>query len=283
MRPHKVDDTTERQHGDNGRTFGVASRFGPVFGEQVSGGSVASKLVTTPKLALITLPQYGAEESLEPYARVTGLAAISPPTGGLPKRALDIAIAGTALALLAPVMAAVAVAIRFTGSGGPALYAHPRIGQGGRTFNCLKFRTMATDGDQILERHLALNPAARREWEETRKLTNDPRITPLGHILRKTSLDELPQLINVLRGDMSCVGPRPIVAAELARYGVHARHYLKARPGLTGVWQTQGRSSTDYKTRVAMDTLYVRKWSLLRDLKILLATIPALLRFNDAK
>lgn len=115
------------------------------------------------------------------------------------------------------------------------------------------------------------------------KLDDDPRVTPLGHILRKTSLDELPQLLNVVQGDMSCVGPRPVVQNELRRYGVHGRHYLKSRPGLTGLWQVSGRSATQYRQRVILDTKYVRDWSLMGDIELLFRTVPAVFRFGEAK
>jgi len=200
--------------------------------------------------------------------------------GGYSKRLLDLAVAVPALILLSPLMAVVAASVVAT-IGRPAIYAHSRIGLNARPFDCYKFRTMVSNGDEILRAHLASDPQAAREWAETRKLRNDPRVTPIGQFLRKSSLDELPQLINVLRGEMSLIGPRPIVAAELPRYGRQARHYLRARPGISGLWQVSGRSSTSYRRRVAMDTLYVRKWSLSRDIAIGLLTIPAVLRTKD--
>lgn len=203
------------------------------------------------------------------------------PIGGFAKSLLDKAVAGTALILALPLMAMVALAVRLS-DGGPATYAHPRIGANGRTFRCIKFRTMVINGDEVLERHLRADPEAAREWAETRKLRNDPRVTSIGRFLRRTSLDELPQLINVLRGEMSCVGPRPIVEAELSKYGEGAREYLAARPGITGLWQISGRSNLDYDDRVRLDVLYVRQWSLLLDLVILLRTIPAVLKTGDA-
>ena len=162
--------------------------------------------------------------------------------------------------------------------GGPVIFRHPRVGYRGKLFPCMKFRTMLPNGDEILQNHLANNPAAQEEWEKFRKLQDDPRVTRLGRFLRKSSIDELPQLFNVLRGEMSCVGPRPIVADELKKYGPHARHYLRAVPGLTGIWQISGRSSTTYRRRVVMDVLYVRSpWSVWRELRILLMTVPAVL------
>jgi exopolysaccharide production protein ExoY len=164
------------------------------------------------------------------------------------------------------------------------LYRHTRIGLNARPFHCLKFRTMAEGADQLLARHLADNPQAAAEWAAQRKLANDPRITRLGNLLRKTSLDELPQLLNVLRGQMSLVGPRPVVHDELEEhYGADGRTaYAAARPGITGLWQISGRSGTTYKERVTLDIAYVHTWSLLLDIKILLRTVPAVLARRGA-
>ncbi|SDB43991.1 sugar transferase [Belnapia rosea] len=192
------------------------------------------------------------------------------------KRALDIAGAGALLLLGAPVFLLLALLVR--ADGGPAFYAHERVGRGGRRFGCLKFRSMVVDSATRLEALLASDPAARAEWEATRKLRHDPRITWIGRLLRATSLDELPQLINVLRGDMSLVGPRPVVAAELAaHYGAAAEHYLAVRPGITGLWQVSGRSDTSYAQRVALDVRYATNPSLLEDVRILLRTPAAVL------
>jgi exopolysaccharide production protein ExoY len=202
--------------------------------------------------------------------------------GGYPKRLLDITVALTVLILIFPLMLVVAVLIKLT-TGGPVIFAHPRVGLNGTTFRCLKFRSMIVDGDEALERHLARNPAAAREWRESRKLKNDPRVTPFGRLLRKSSFDELPQLFNVLRGEMSCVGPRPIVAAELARYGSHVGSYLCTRPGITGMWQVNGRSMLSYRERVVLDRVYVRRWSIWLDVALLVRTIPAVLAFERAE
>jgi exopolysaccharide production protein ExoY len=192
------------------------------------------------------------------------------------KRALDIAGAGALLLLGAPVFLLLAMIVR--ADGGPAFYAHERVGRGGRRFGCLKFRSMVVDSAARLEALLASDPAARAEWEATRKLRHDPRITWIGRFLRATSLDELPQLINVLRGDMSLVGPRPVVATELAaHYGTAAEHYLAVRPGITGLWQVSGRSDTSYAERVALDVRYATTPSLLEDVRILLRTPAAVL------
>ncbi|PSC04013.1 sugar transferase [Alsobacter soli] len=200
--------------------------------------------------------------------------------GGWPKRVLDLAIALLALVLLLPIMLFIMALIRAK-MGGPVIYSHTRVGQNGRPFSCLKFRTMVKDSDLALRRHLASDPAAAREWREFRKLHNDPRVTPLGAMLRKSSLDELPQLFNVLRGDMSCVGPRPVPADELERYGAHAADYARARPGLTGLWQTSGRNLRTYEERIALDCEYVQNWSLWSDVVILAKTIPAVMNFDE--
>jgi exopolysaccharide production protein ExoY len=216
-------------------------------------------------------------------APVSGVLACDPPPqplGGPAKRAVDVALALALLILGTPLMLVVAGLIRLL-MGGPVVFGHKRIGYQGRAFVCYKFRTMAANAQELLERHLADNPEAAREWRATHKLANDPRVTALGHILRKSSLDELPQLFNVLRGDMSLIGPRPIVPEEVARYGRHAGAYFSARPGLTGMWQTSGRNSVSYRARVARDRYYARHWSLWLDLVLLAKTIPAVLKFDQ--
>jgi exopolysaccharide production protein ExoY len=204
-----------------------------------------------------------------------------PPIGKTLKRAVDILISAIALIAAAPLFLAIALLIKIT-TGGPVFYSHPRVGFQGRKFGCLKFRTMIETSETALLALFANDPVSLSEWRVTRKLRRDPRITPLGHILRKLSLDELPQFINVLRGDMSCVGPRPIVEEELEKYGMSAVSYKSTRPGLTGLWQVSGRSRTSYKRRVALDRYYTTHWSLMLDAAILLRTIPAVLRYEDA-
>jgi Undecaprenyl-phosphate galactose phosphotransferase WbaP len=197
------------------------------------------------------------------------------------KRALDIVGAGLGLVVLAPFFLIVAMMVR--ADGGPAFFAHQRVGRGGKLFGCLKFRSMVIDSQARLEDLLANDPAARAEWDATRKLKNDPRITRIGRFLRSTSLDELPQLINVLRGEMSLVGPRPVQEAEIDRYyGASAAHYMAVRPGITGLWQVSGRSETSYESRVALDVSYVSRPSLLADLSILLRTPVAVLSRRGA-
>jgi Undecaprenyl-phosphate galactose phosphotransferase WbaP len=196
------------------------------------------------------------------------------------KSAFDFAAAAVLLVLLLPVLVLLGVLIRL--DGGPAMFTHRRVGTGGRCFQCLKFRSMVLDSDAALARLLRDDPAAAKEWAATRKLRSDPRITRIGRILRKTSLDELPQLINVLRGEMSLVGPRPIVEEEINRYGDQIRYYMAARPGMTGLWQVSGRSETTYDERVRLDVRYVREWSLWQDIAILLKTVLVVIQRRGA-
>jgi len=191
-------------------------------------------------------------------------------------RVLNAAAAALLIVFIAPLLVVLAVLVRAQ-DGGPALFRQKRIGRDGRVFRCLKFRSMAVDAEVRLQRLLASDADARAEWDAQHKLKSDPRITPLGDFLRKSSLDELPQLFNVLVGDMELVGPRPVVEAEAARYGRRFRDYCTVRPGITGLWQVSGRSNTTYRRRVAMDVIYSRAKSPSLDLRILLATIPAVL------
>ena len=228
-------------------------------------------LSAAPAIALdVTFPRPSA---LQAHKRVK-------PIGGSVKRIVDVTLAACALAVLAPMLLFLAVLIRAV-TGSSPVFAHERVGFGGRSFRCYKFRTMKVEADEILKQHLATNPQAADEWGRTRKLMNDPRINCLGNVLRKSSIDELPQLINVLKGDMSLVGPRPVVLAEIELYGRRAEHYHAARPGVTGLWQISGRNRVNYSTRVAMDCHYVRSWSIWRDVAILLKTIPAVTKFDE--
>jgi len=204
------------------------------------------------------------------------------PHGGTAKRICDIVIASIALVVALPIMLAAALAIYLT-MGRPVIFSHHRVGLHGRNFRCYKFRTMLNGAQDRLNAYLADNPEASKMWAEQHKLPHDPRVTPLGRLLRCSSIDELPQLFNVIRGEMSCVGPRPVTLSELRdRYGDRARYYRKTRPGLTGLWQVSGRSSLSYRRRIALDCAYVRRWSLLLDVYIMLKTVPALLRFGDS-
>jgi lipopolysaccharide/colanic/teichoic acid biosynthesis glycosyltransferase len=194
-------------------------------------------------------------------------------------RMVDIIAATALLIVLLPVLAFITIFLLLF-ERGPVFFAHRRVGLGGKIFDCLKFRTMCVDADQRLVRLLANDDALLSEWVNTQKLVCDPRVTRFGRILRNTSLDELPQLINVLRGEMSLVGPRPIVEDEMRRYGRYAALYTSVRPGLTGLWQVTRNARTSYRRRVATDVLYVQNRTLAFDFKILLATVPAVLVGN---
>ena len=198
------------------------------------------------------------------------------------KRALDLLGVGVGGLLISPVLLALILLIKLD-SPGPALYAQQRVGTAGHHFRCWKFRTMCTDAEQALEDYLRDDPDLRAEWERDQKLRKDPRVTRMGRILRATSLDELPQLWNVLKGEMSLVGPRPIVDAEVERYGVMYDLYKKVTPGISGFWQVGGRSDTGYKERVAMDAYYVRNWSVWLDLVILARTVTVVISRRGAR
>lgn len=191
--------------------------------------------------------------------------------GGRTKRAFDVVASLLIIIALSPLFLIVAVLIKLADPG-PIIFCHTRIGYGGRRFHCFKFRSMVAGADDLLANVLKSDPEARLEWERTQKLAKDPRITPLGKFLRQSSLDELPQLINVMRGDMSLVGPRPVAPQETQRYGDKLSLYLKARPGLTGVWQVSGRSDCAYNRRIELDADYVSNWRFARDIDILLRT-----------
>jgi Undecaprenyl-phosphate galactose phosphotransferase WbaP len=220
------------------------------------------------------------EGDSSPSARVRRFAQIRAGEDEIPsprgKRIFDIIGASLLGLLFSPLILLIVVTIRL--GGRPVLFHHKRIGRNGRVFHCLKFRTMVSNAEQVLRKLLDEHPEIRDEWTQNHKLRSDPRITTIGRLLRFTSLDELPQLWNVLRGDMSLVGPRPIVRAELLRYGRQASMYLAVKPGLTGLWQVKGRSDTTYRRRVAMDKYYVMNQNLLLDLYIVAATAGAVLR-----
>jgi lipopolysaccharide/colanic/teichoic acid biosynthesis glycosyltransferase len=192
----------------------------------------------------------------------------------LVKRALDILLVCALLPCLLPLFLIVAVIVKLS-SPGPILYRQQRIGRFGREFGLWKFRSMFVNGDEILREHFKANPEAKREWAESHKLKRDPRITRVGNVIRRASLDELPQFINILAGEMSLVGPRPIVSAEKAKYRDAYFFYASAKPGLSGLWQVSGRSDLSYGQRVALDEEYVRTWELMLDLKILWRTAGA--------
>lgn len=198
------------------------------------------------------------------------------------KRIFDIAFSLLTLAIILPIILIVALIVKFS-SKGNIFYGHERIGRGGKIFKCYKFRTMHVDAEQKLNELLIADDNLRQQWEEAHKLKNDPRVTPVGDFLRKTSLDELPQFWNVLKGDLSVVGPRPVVKAELTKYfGAKAFKILSVRPGITGIWQVSGRSDTSYKTRVMLDEKYVDDRSMLLDIKLIAKTIPTVINSKGA-
>lgn len=196
-------------------------------------------------------------------------------------RLLDIVIASAMLVFFAPLMAAIALAVR-SGGIGPILFRQKRVGKDGQLFVCYKFRTMRVDAEEVLAGLLQNSAVLREEWARDHKLRKDPRLSRYGSFLRRSSLDELPQLFNVLKGEMSIVGPRPITPAETVRYGRYIRAYCAVRPGLTGLWQVSGRSKTTYRRRVACDIAYARDRSPLYNLQIMLRTIPAVLFSHGA-
>ena len=198
------------------------------------------------------------------------------------KRIFDVVGALVILVIFAIPMIGIMISIKLT-CPGKVVFGHKRVGLRGKMFKCYKFRSMVPNAQDVLRELLATDSIAKKEWETTFKLKNDPRVTRIGRIIRKTSLDELPQLWNVLRGDMSLVGPRPVVRQELEQhYGNGRRHYISVRPGLTGIWQVSGRSEIGYQRRVELDVQYVEDWSLWKDFLIVLRTVTAIFGRSDA-
>jgi lipopolysaccharide/colanic/teichoic acid biosynthesis glycosyltransferase len=282
---------------------GLAGRGGPASGQSPAGnrgyaaqpGGVGAALANASIAASAGSsagPAYAAgfassrEIALPPLRRLGGAGAV--PSGGamIPrgfsgvdavlKRAFDLVAASVLLVLVLPLLIAVMAALRMD-SPGPVFFVQRRVGRGGQPFACLKLRTMRVDAERQLAALLAACPQARREWAADHKLRNDPRVSRLGRLVRKLSLDELPQLVNVLAGQMSMVGPRPIVEAEIARYGAFFPDYCAVKPGLTGLWQVSGRNDVSYGERVQFDRHYARHASFLGDLAIALRTVPAVL------
>ncbi|CAI1121935.1 undecaprenyl-phosphate galactose phosphotransferase WbaP [Serratia entomophila] len=196
------------------------------------------------------------------------------------KRLFDIVGSSSIILVLSPVLAF--LAYKVSRDGGKSIYGHERVGHNGKKFKCLKFRSMVTNSQEVLENLLNTDAEARKEWDKDFKLKNDPRITKIGHFIRKTSLDELPQLWNVLKGEMSLVGPRPVIEAELERYAGDVDYYFMAKPGMTGLWQVSGRNDIDYDTRVYFDAWYVKNWALWNDIAILFKTIGVVLKRDGA-
>ena len=197
------------------------------------------------------------------------------------KRCFDVAFAVTFVVIALPALCLLAIALQLD-SPGKLFFVQQRVGRNGKPFGCVKFRTMREDAAEVLAELLATSAEARGEWEADHKLRNDPRVSRLGRFVRKLSLDELPQLYNILVGEMSVVGPRPIVQAEIPKYGAFFADYCAIKPGLTGLWQVSGRNDVTYEQRVQMDSWYVRNWSLWHDIAILCKTVPALLKRSGA-
>lgn len=203
------------------------------------------------------------------------------PLNQLSKRLIDVLLVIISLPIALPLLALIAIAVRLD-SRGTSFYKHERIGKDGRTFHVWKVRTMVVDADEVLKEYLAKHPGLLQEWNENHKLKQDPRITRLGQFLRRSSLDELPQIFNILKGDMSVVGPRPIVNSEIIYYGNVFELYMLVKPGLTGIWQVSGRNNTDYKTRVRLDEYYVRNWTIWLDIYILFRTVWVVVKQHGA-
>ncbi|MBS4168814.1 sugar transferase [Parachlamydia sp. AcF125] len=198
------------------------------------------------------------------------------------KRTFDIFFSLFALLFCFPLFLIIAISIKLS-SKGPIFFSHERIGRGGKPFKCYKFRTMYPDAEARLKEMLVICPKTQEEWNQTHKLKDDPRVTPLGSFLRKTSLDEFPQFWNVLKGDLSVVGPRPVVQDEIAKhYGIKAADILRLRPGITGPWQVSGRNDVSYDTRIMLDQKYVEDHSIILDLKLIAKTIPAIFTSKGA-
>jgi Undecaprenyl-phosphate galactose phosphotransferase WbaP len=206
---------------------------------------------------------------------------LTKPISLLWKRCIDLLLLLISSPITIPVTVFIALIVKIT-SPGPIFYGHKRIGKNGREFKCWKFRSMVIDADKQLEKILAENPEMRAEWEKDRKFTNDPRVTKIGKILRKTSIDEIPQFFNILTGEMSFIGPRPVTEPELAKYGKKSDFILSVQPGLSGMWQISGRSDTGYEERVTLDSYYIQNWSVWLDIWIIIKTVYVVLRGKGA-
>ena len=205
---------------------------------------------------------------------------VAPSFSDITKRMLDVGVSLATMLIFMPLLVAIGICIFF--SGKPVFFGHERIGLNGKKFKCYKFRSMVPNAEEVLDELLLNDPIAREEWNREFKLKNDPRVTKIGCFIRKTSLDEIPQLWNVLKGEMSLVGPRPITEQELNKYRKSAKYYLRTKPGLTGVWQVSGRSDIEYEVRVGMDRWYANNWSVVSDLTILIKTVVVLIKRKGA-
>lgn len=271
--------TTTTDHGiENVRALRTASRDG--------AGQIAGLERGTKPLVIQAAPdlQIVYTDPSEPAIDLANLPT-EPTTPGLDeaaKRAFDIVVALVALTLTLPVWIVVAL-VTLIERRGPALYAQERIGRHGRMFRCWKFRTMYPNADEVLHEVLDSDPVLAQEWAEDHKLTRDPRVTPIGRILRRFDLDEIPQFINILRGDMSVVGPRPVVLAEAPKFGELLPVVLSVRPGLTGLWQVSGRNEMTYRERVEREAAYVQTRSFQGDVSICFRTPVTLLQRNGER
>lgn len=261
----------------NGSLQGDGGRNRPATPERNSN-SLSAPVAAPPQLARIQ----ETEDALAPIAqdRLDFPVRYDLSVEHAAKRLLDV----LGVAVLAIVFLPVVLLVLFGAvvNGQSPFFRHRRVGRDGRSFDCLKFQTMVPNAQEVLSQVLASDPALRAEWERDHKLKDDPRVTPIGRLLRSTSLDELPQLWNILKGDMSLVGPRPVTREELLRYGRNAVVYMLVRPGLTGLWQVSGRNFVEYRKRVAMDVVYVRNQSLLLDLWILAKTVRVVVSRHGA-
>ncbi len=255
-----IESQRERTGFDNGGRIAPSWDSAPIF--------VPGRTVSEPDIPLTGIPRDLAPARRSPSLRRTV------------KRAFDVLGAIVLGLVFLPLMLVISLLLR--NEGGAVIYRHRRVGRDGRPFDCLKFRSMVPDAERKLRELLERRPELKEEWLRDHKLRDDPRITTIGRFLRRTSLDELPQIWNVLRGDMSLVGPRPIVREEMIRYGRCLPLYLSAKPGITGLWQVTGRNDTDYRRRVAIDVYYIRSRSALLDLYILLKTTGVILRGGGA-
>lgn len=244
--------------------------------------SLVKQVDVIPNLVAVPMSNVTAESFFDAKIMVLHIRNnLASPWNQMLKRLFDIVATICGGLLISPILLAIAFWV-YHDSPGPVIFKHRRVGRNGKEFNCYKFRSMCVNSKEVLEHLLATDPAAKAEWDKEFKLKNDPRITKSGAFLRKTSLDELPQLWNVLKGEMSLVGPRPIVQAEVPRYGKYIKEYYSVLPGITGMWQTSGRSDIDYPERVQMDSWYVHNWSVWLDMVLLWRTVAVVLSHKGA-
>jgi len=251
---------------------GAVTHDGAIEADQLPGGSAELGLSGDPPLLFV-------HQNHDPLLETTA-ECLAPPLAlpaGAAHRAFDLALATACLMFLWPLMLATALFVRLSGPG-PIIFRHVRVGRDGMPFVCFKFRTMNKQAEELLTELLGTCGTLRHEWQSNQKIRRDPRVTRIGHLLRRYSIDELPQLFNVLRGDMSMVGPRPIVEAEIDRYGANFADYCRVKPGITGLWQISGRNCLSYERRVELDSLYARGRSLRGDMGIVVRTVPVVLR-----